>query len=228
MFIWFDGLSVYYFGVFYCSSTSRDTDVIDMSDSDNDDEQTTVSDEGNFFAPNDDVNAAALNVFKSEKNLNISYNNDVRIFLQTDEFVGDITTYEGEFARSILVKKSRVLEQFRQAVASKMEKKADVGYYSRAEAETMAVFPSPVKRDGKYCINVIVDGTERNIFLNELSKLGPCKMDAMLQCKGVVSNKNASGQTRHTIKLGIASMRVQSLPSDFVYSPTKSFINKYK
>ena len=140
------------------------------------------------------------------------------IFLQTDEFVGDITTYDGEFARSILVKKSRVLERFRHAVASKMENKADhdVGCYRRAEAGTMAVVPNLVKRDAKYYLNVIVDGTERSIFLNELNKLGPCKIYATLQCKGVVSNKNAGGQARHTIKLSIASIRVLSLPAALV------------
>ena len=59
------------------------------------------------------------------------------------------------------MKDSRVLLQFQQAVSSKMEKKADGGYYSCTEAQAMAVFPSPVKRDGNYCLN------------------------PMLQCKGV-------------------------------------------
>ena len=92
----------------------------------------------------------------------------------------------------------------------------------------MAVFPSHVKWDGKYYLYVIVDCTERSVFLNELSKLGPCEMDVMLQCKGIISSKNASGQATHTIKVGIVSTRVQSLPADFVYSPAKSFINKHK
>ena len=32
----------------------------------------------------------------------------------------------------------------------------------------------------------------------------------------------------HTTKVVIVSTRVQSLPADFVYNPTKSFINKHK
>ena len=76
--------------------------------------------------------------------------------------------YEGEIARSILISKSRVLEQFRQAVASILKK--------------LVVFHSQVKRDGKYYLYVIVDDTERCVFLNELNKLGPCEMDVMLQC----------------------------------------------
>ena len=52
-------------------------------------------------------------------------------------------------------------------------------------------------------------------------------MDVMLQCEGIVSSKNASGQATHTIKVGIVSTRVQSLPADFVYNPAKSFINKH-
>ena len=40
--------------------------------------------------------------------------------------------------------------------------------------------------------------------------------------------KNASGQAMHTTKVVIVSTRVQSLPTDFVYNPAKSFINKYK
>ena len=57
----------------------------------------------------------------------------------------------------------------------------------------MAVFQSQVKRGGKYYHYAIVGGTERTVFLNELSKLGPCEMDVMLQCKGIISSKNASG-----------------------------------
>ena len=34
-------------------------------------------------------------------------------YLQTAELIGNITMYEGEIARSILIKKSRVLEQLR-------------------------------------------------------------------------------------------------------------------
>ena len=85
------------------------------------------------------------------------------------------------------MKASRVLLQFQQAVSSKMEKKADGGYYSRTEAQAMAVFPSPVKRDGNYCLN------------------------AMLQCKGVDFSRKVRGMR------GIVSMKVQSLRADFVY-----------
>ena len=92
----------------------------------------------------------------------------------------------------------------------------------------MAVFPSQKKRDGKYYLYAIVGSTKRTVFLNDLSILGPCEMDVMLQCEGIVSSKNASGQATHTIKVGIVSTRVQSLPADFVYNPAKSFINKHK
>ena len=43
-------------------------------------------------------------------------------YLQTAELIGNITMYEGEIVRSILIKKSRILEQFRQAVASILKK----------------------------------------------------------------------------------------------------------
>ena len=79
-----------------------------------------------------------------------------------------------------------------------MEKKADGGYYSRTEAEAMAVFPSPVERDGNYCLR------------------------AMLQCKGVDFSRKVRGVR------GIVSMKVQSLPADFVYILAKSFIIKCK
>lgn len=203
-----------------------------MSDFEDEDQLQTktgpkILDEGIYFGPNDSVDVSLLNVFKSDsKTQTVSYMNDVRIFMQTDGFSGDITTFDGEFTRSILIKKSKTLERFRQAVASKLGRKADVSYYSRNESETMAVFPSPVKEDGKFCINVVVDGKERNVPLNDLKSLGPCKMDALVQCKGVVVGKG--GANKYTIKLNIASMRVQSLPADYVFAPVKSYLNKYK
>ena len=90
----------------------------------------------------------------------------------------------------------------------------------------MAVFRSPVKEDGKFCISVIVDGEERNVPLNDFKSLGPCKMDALVQCNGVVVGQGSAN--KYTIKLNIASMRVQSLPSDYVFAPLKSYLNKYK
>ena len=50
----------------YCSSTSRDTDVIDMSNSDNDDERTTVSDKGKFLDPMKTSMKLRWMFFKSE------------------------------------------------------------------------------------------------------------------------------------------------------------------
>ena len=118
------------------------------------------------------------------------------------------------------------LEGFRQAVASKLGKKADVSYYSRNESKTMAVFPPLKKTMGIFFISVIVDKKEQNVPLNDLKSLGPSKMDALVQWKGVVVGKG--GANKYTIKLNIASMRVQSLLSDYVFAPLKSYLNKYK
>ena len=51
----------------------------------------------------------------------------------------------------------------------------------------MAVFTSPVKEDGKFCVGVIVDGKELNFLINDLKSLGLCKIDVglLVQCKVV-------------------------------------------
>ena len=71
------------------------------------------------------------------------------------------------------MKDSRVLLQFQQAVSSKMEKKADGGYYSCTEAQAMAVFPSPVKRDGNYCLNAVFQ-CKRVYFRESQGRAGHC------------------------------------------------------
>ena len=133
-------------------------ELVDMSDVEDEEDQLQtkpgrkIMDGGMYFGPINNVDASLLNVFKIDsKTQTVSYYNDVCIFMQTDGFSGDITTIDGEFTRSILIKKSKTLEGFRQAVASKLGKKADVSYYSRNKSETMAVFSSPVKEDAKFC-----------------------------------------------------------------------------
>ena len=62
-------------------------------------------DEGIYLGPNDNVDVSLFNVYKSDpKTQTVSYLNDVHIFMQTDGFSGDITTFDGEFTRSTLIK----------------------------------------------------------------------------------------------------------------------------
>ena len=72
-----------------------------------------------FLGPYDDVVASALTFSNPARISTNPKKTDVRIFLQTDKFTGDITTQEGEFALSNLMKDSRVLLQFQQAVSTK-------------------------------------------------------------------------------------------------------------
>ena len=50
-----------------------------------------IMDEGIQFGPNNKADVSLLNVFKSDsKTQTVSYLNDVRIFMQTDGFSGEI------------------------------------------------------------------------------------------------------------------------------------------
>ena len=69
----------------------------DMSDVEDEEDQLQtkpgpkIMDEGMYFGPISNVDVSLLNVFKSDsKTQTVSYLNDVRIFMQTDGFSGEI------------------------------------------------------------------------------------------------------------------------------------------
>ena len=69
----------------------------DMSDVEDEEDQLQtkpgpkIMDEGMYFGPISNVDVSLLNVFKSDsRTQTVSYKNDVRIFMQTDGFSGEI------------------------------------------------------------------------------------------------------------------------------------------
>ena len=69
----------------------------DMSDVEDEEDQLQtkpgpkIMDEGMYFGPISNVDVSLLNVFKSDsKTQTVSYQNDVRIFMQTDGFSSEI------------------------------------------------------------------------------------------------------------------------------------------
>lgn len=197
------------------------------SDDENDNDDVEAESAGVIFSDfSPPLDASKIVIVKSKDNqYEVSYNGDKRIIMQSAKFVGDIQTYEGKFSRSILIRKSDVMNTLKEAVQRQLGKKAVVSFYGNPNSDCFSVFAKTVKKDGQNAIPVVNRGEEQVIPLTDLETLSPVTMDGLLLSQHLVKEKNH----QYLWKLNLISLRVDDPPENYMgYSPMKKYACMYK